>query len=118
MPIIPVVPADATPEPLGRNLLDLPVFRRIMTSPLYPKVFQWAVLAVFVFVGYQLLAGPQTASRNIGTVLMWVIWWPLIPVAFFLMGRFWCAICPFATVNDWVQKVVGLERPVPPFLKK
>ncbi|WOP18847.1 4Fe-4S binding protein [Raineyella sp. LH-20] len=118
LPLIPVLPPDTTPEPRGRNLLDVPLVRRVMTSPLYPRVFQWAVLAGFVFVGYQLLAGPESAHENIGTVLMWVIWWPLIPIVFFLMGRFWCAICPFATLNDWVQKVVGLERPVPPFLKK
>ncbi len=112
LPVAPLQPADTTPEPRGKNLLDYRLFRAVMESPLYPKVFQWAVLAGFVFVGYQILAGPQAPSKNIGTVLMWVIWWPLIPIAFLLMGRFWCAICPFATVNDWVQKVVGLERPV------
>jgi hypothetical protein len=34
------------------------------------------------------------------------------------MGRFWCAICPFGTTIDLVQKVAGLGRPVPPWLKK
>ncbi len=114
----PTVKPDTTPEPRGRNLLDIPWVRAIFESPLYPKVFQWAVLAGFTLVGYELLIGPEAASRNFGTVLMWVIWWPLIPVAFLLLGRFWCAICPFATINDLVQKFVGLERPVPPFLKK
>lgn len=118
LPIVPLLPPDTSPEPRCKNLLDYRLFRAVMESPLYPRVFQWAVLAGFVFVGYQLLAGPQAPSKNVGTVLMWVIWWPLIPIAFLLMSRFWCAICPFATINDWVQKVVGLERPVPPFLKK
>jgi polyferredoxin len=117
IPQMPLAP-DTTPEPRGRNLLEIPWVRRIAESPLYPKAFQWAVLAGFTLVGYQLLVGPETASENLGTVLMWVIWWPLIPVAFLLLGRFWCAICPFATINDLVQKLVGLERPVPPFLKK
>jgi ferredoxin len=35
-----------------------------------------------------------------------------------VVGRFWCAICPFATLSDQVQKLVGNERPVPKFLKK
>ncbi len=117
MPQVRVAP-DTTPEPRGKNLLDIRWVRRMMESPLYPKVFQWAVLAGFTLVGYELLIGPEAASQNFGTVLMWVIWWPLIPVAFLLLGRFWCAICPFATINDFVQKLVGLERPVPPFLKK
>lgn len=65
-----------------------------------------------------MLVGPDAASDNLGTALMWVLWWPLIPIMFLFLGRFWCAICPFATLTDWVQKHVGLERPVPPFLKK
>jgi polyferredoxin len=109
---------DTTPEPRGKNLLDTPWIRRIFESRLYPKVFQWVVLAGFTIVGFQLLVGPESASKNFGTVLMWVIWWPLIPIFFFALGRFWCAVCPFATINDLVQKYVGLERPVPPFLKK
>ena len=114
----PSMAPDSTPEPRGRNLLDIAWVRAVFESSLYPKVFQWAVLAGFALVGYELLIGPEAASRNFGTVLMWVIWWPLIPVAFLLLGRFWCAICPFATINDLVQRLVGLERPVPPFLKK
>ncbi|MDP1876361.1 MAG: 4Fe-4S binding protein [Actinomycetota bacterium] len=110
--------SEVTVEPRGRNLLDNRLVSGLVRSRLYPRVIQWAVLAGFVLVGYQLLTGPQAPSKNLGTVLMWVIWWPLIPVAFLLLGRFWCAICPFATINDWVQRLVGLERPVPPFLKK
>lgn len=37
---------------------------------------------------------------------------------FLLLGRFWCAVCPFGTLSDLVQKFVGSQRPVPAFLKK
>src|SRR5688500_16194257 len=104
---------DETPEPRGRNLLTIPLVRAVMTSRLYPGVLQWIVLAVFVLVGYELLTGPDRAHDNLGTALMWVLWWPLIPILFLFVGRFWCAVCPFATLHDWVQKLVGLERPVP-----
>ena len=77
----------------------------LMRSRLYPTVFQAAVAAAFVLVGYQLLAGPEKAHDNFGTALTWVLWWPLIPIIFLLLGRFWCAICPFATLNDLVQKL-------------
>ena len=109
---------DETPEPRGRNLLTIPLVRAVMTSRLYPGVLQWIVLAVFVLVGYELLTGPDRAHDNLGTALMWVLWWPLIPILFLFVGRFWCAVCPFATLHDWVQKLVGLERPVPLFLKR
>src|SRR6188508_1912718 len=67
---------------------------------------------------YQLMLGPCAAHDNLGTALTWVLWWPLIPIIFLFLGRFWCAICPFATINDLVQKFVGNNRPVPRFLKK
>ena len=107
----------ATPRPAGRNLLDNRWFGGLVRSRWYPAVFQVPVAAVFGLVAYQLISGPATAHDNAGTALMWVLWWPVIPITFLLVGRFWCAVCPFATLSDLVQKVVGLHRPVPRFLK-
>ena len=109
---------DLSVEPKGRNLLKNKHVQSFMRSPWYPTTFQVPVAAVFGFIGYQLFAGPPSAHDNAGTALMWVLWWPLIPILFLLLGRFWCAICPFATLSDFVQKLVGVNRPVPVFLKK
>ncbi len=111
-------PVPAAPEPPALNLLDNALFRRAIQSRLYPGVLQAATVLVFAVVLYQLVAGPATAHDNFGTAMTWVIWWPLIPLFFLLLGRFWCAICPFATVSDAIQKVVGHNRAVPAFLKK
>lgn len=105
-------------EPKGFDLLTIPTVKAIMNSKYYPKIFQIPVAAVFGLIGYELLAGPSSAHDNPGTALMWVLWWPLIPIVFLFLGRFWCAICPFATLSDFVQKLVGVNRPVPVFLKK
>ena len=88
-----------------------------MKSRYFPKILQIPVAAVFGLIGYELLAGPSSAHDNPGTALMWVLWWPLIPIVFVFLGRFWCAICPFATLSDFIQKLVGVNRPVPAFLK-
>ena len=109
---------DASVEPLGRDLLKYRPIKAIMKSRYFPKIFQIPVAAVFGLIGYELLAGPSSAHENPGTALMWVLWWPLIPIVFLFLGRFWCAICPFATLSDFVQKLVGVNRPVPAFLKK
>jgi len=110
---------DALPgEPLGRDLLKNRVVSAVMRSRWYPGAFQIPIAAVFGLVGYQLLAGPSKAHENAGTALMWVLWWPALPLVYVLLGRFWCAVCPFAAISDWVQKLVGVNRPVPPFLKK
>lgn len=106
-----------TREPRGLDLLKFPLVKKMMKSKYFPKIFQIPVAAVFGLIGYELLAGPSSAHDNPGTALMWVLWWPLIPIVFLFLGRFWCAICPFATLSDFVQKLVGVNRPVPTFLK-
>lgn len=111
-------PAPAPATAPARNLMNLRPVAWLMRSRLYPTVFQAAVAAAFVLVGYELLAGPEAAHDNLGTALMWVLWWPLIPIIFLAMGRVWCAVCPFGTLNDLVQGGVGVQLAPPLFLKK
>lgn len=100
------------------NLLKNKMFKRFIQSKWYPGIFQWPVLIVFAFIVYELLVGPSVAHDNFGTAGTWVLWWPLLPIMLFLLGRFWCAICPFGLINDLIQKFVGNNRPVPKFLRK
>ncbi len=109
---------DVTPAPVGRNWMTNPVVARVARSRLYPQILQIPVAAVFGLVAYQLLVGPDAAHDNAGTALMWVLWWPVIPIVFVLLGRFWCAVCPFGWLSDTVQRLVGVNRPVPAFLKR
>lgn len=105
-------------SPQGTNLLQNRGIKRLLQSRWYPAIVQWPTLILFMLIMFQLLLGPSSAHDNFGTALTWVLWWPLIPIMFVFLGRFWCAICPFATLNDLVQKIVGNHRPVPRFLKK
>lgn len=100
-----------------KNLMNTKWIARTMRSPLFPGVFQSIVAAGFVLIGFELLVGPSTAHENFGTALMWVLWWPLIPIVFVVLGRFWCAICPFGTLNDLVQKLTGAKLAPPAFFK-
>jgi polyferredoxin len=102
----------------GGNLLQIKAIDKFMRSKWFPGIIQWPTLLLFMLIMFQLLLGPESAHDNLGTALTWVLWWPLIPIIFLFLGRFWCAICPFATINDLVQKFVGNNRPVPKFLKK
>lgn len=114
----------ADPQPLEvrvaepGNLLNNRLIGGLLRSKLFPGVLQAVTAAAFAIIMFQLLLGPEKAHDNFGTALTWVFWWPLIPILFLFLGRFWCAICPFATVSDLVQKFVGNQRPVPKFLKK
>ncbi|TCS74958.1 4Fe-4S binding protein [Effusibacillus lacus] len=100
------------------NLLDFPLIKKFIQSRWYPGIFQWIAMAVFATVVYQLVAGTSNPSKNFGTSTTWVLWWPIIPIVFLVLGRFWCAVCPFGKLSDLVRKFVGSERPVPKFLKK
>ena len=108
----------APPAEPGWNLLAHRPVRAFLRSRWYPGIFQWPAVAVFAIVVWQLLAGPQTAHDNLGTALVWVLWWPVIPILFVAAGRVWCAVCPFGKLSDLVQRAVGVNRPVPRFLKR
>ena len=105
-------------EPRGRNLLRFRPVAAIARSRFYPAVLQWVSAAFFAVIVWQLMLGPESAHDNLGTALTWVLWWPLIPIVFLLLGRFWCAVCPFGWLQDQVQKLVAVNKPVPAFLKR
>jgi len=100
------------------NFMNVPWIRAVIKSRWYPGIIQWMVLAVFSFIVFELVAGTVNPSRNFGTSMTWVLWWPAIPVLFLVLGRFWCAVCPFGKISDIVRKLVGSEKPMPKFLKK
>lgn len=100
------------------NLLSIPFIKRFMKSKWYPGIFQWIVLLVFSVIVFELVAGTVDPHRNFGTTMTWVLWWPIIPILFIALGRFWCAICPFGKLSDIIRKIVGSERPMPKFLRK
>jgi polyferredoxin len=116
--------SEGGPKPSGAaparafNLLEIPLFKGIINSRWYPGILAWPTLIVFAFITYELVMGPGKAHDNFGTALTWVLWWPILPIMFLFAGRIWCAVCPFGTINDLVQKFVGNNRPVPAFLKK
>jgi polyferredoxin len=100
------------------DLLSIPIIKKFIKSKWYPGIFQWIVLVFFTVIVFELVAGTVNPHRNFGTTMTWVLWWPIIPILFIAMGRFWCAICPFGKLSDIIRKMVGSERPMPKFLRK
>jgi polyferredoxin len=100
------------------NLLDIPTIKKFIRSRWYPGIFQWAAFVVFSIIVYELVIGTVNPSKNFGTSMVWVLWWPIIPVLFIVAARFWCTVCPFGKLSDLVRKFTGSEKPTPKFLKK
>jgi polyferredoxin len=111
----PAVLPPSGPEP---NLLHIGWVGRMFRSRLYPGVFQLAGLVVFGAVMLATLFGPTVVEDNFGSTIVWILWWPLLPLSYFLFSRFWCTVCPYPVVGDWFQRLTGVNLKVPRFLKR
>lgn len=100
------------------DLLSIRWVKKFVKSNWYPSIFQWIVIFVFSIIVFELVMSTVNPSKNFGTTMTWVLWWPIIPILFLVAGRFWCAICPFGKLSDIIRKTVGANRPMPKFLKK
>lgn len=89
------------------NLLNTyPKLRQFLRSPWYPDRLNYGfTLGAFAVVVALLMVGPQSRDRNFALNLFWAWWWPLILLGFPLVGRLWCAVCPFMIYGELTQKL-------------
>lgn len=109
------LPEDPFPPP---DMLHNRGVNRFLSSRWWPAVLQIPILLFFIYLVYDLLAGPRSADMNLGSAVIWILWWSALPIAIVLLGRVWCAVCPFGYLNDLVQKVAGRRHKAPAFLKR
>lgn len=89
------------------NLLNAyPQLRQFLRSAWWPDRINygftlWA-FAVIVAIG---IWGPQSRDSNFVLNLFWAWWWPVMLLLFPLVGRVWCAVCPFMIYGELVQKL-------------
>ncbi len=89
------------------NLLNAyPWFRQLLTSDWYPdRVNYWFTAWAFPIVVLILFIAPQDRQHNFALNLFWAWWWPLILLLFPIIGRLWCAFCPFMIYGEIVQRL-------------
>ncbi|MEG4029893.1 MULTISPECIES: sigma 54-interacting transcriptional regulator [unclassified Microcoleus] len=89
------------------NLLNIyPKFRQFLRSDWYPdRVNYWFTTWVFALVVIILFVAPQDRQHNFALNIFWAWWWPLILLLFPIIGRLWCAFCPFMIYGEIVQKL-------------
>lgn len=77
-----------------------------------------------IFVG---LLGTAIPGLNFGAAITWYVWFCLVFVMMVVVGRAWCAMCPFGGFAEWIQrhsfwnrtqKALGLGRKFPEPLAK
>ena len=107
------------------NILRNDRVRDVLRHPLIPKIFVWFnILVVVLMAGFTLFGGSrppdhplQEFGNNPGMLITWLIWFPILPISAFLIGRIWCGMCPIAGIGDLVARV-KLNLPVPKLLKR
>ncbi len=100
------------------NLLRLKPIRAFLTSPLFPVLPRAVVGVFFILVLAILFLGPDTAEKNIGLTLSWVVGWPLLIFAFFFLSRIWCSICGLSVPGWLAQMVLKPKRATPQIIKQ
>ncbi|KZR77091.1 4Fe-4S binding domain protein [Prochlorococcus marinus str. MIT 1323] len=81
-----------------------PQLRQLMRSPqLWNGLLFGLVSWVFVLVNLWLWFGPQDRAHNSMRKFFWAWWWPLILLTYPLVGRLWCAVCPFMVWGEIAQ---------------
>ncbi len=99
------------------NFLDNPQLKSLLKSKWYPLIFVLPTMIIFGTLVIQLFFGSDKSSLNFGSVMVWILLWPILPLLFLVFGRFWCSVCPLSRVSDEVQKNVGMNKKVPKFLQ-
>lgn len=89
------------------NLLNAyPQFRQFLRSPWWPDRINYGItlwlFAAVVLIG---ILGPQSRDANFVLNLFWAWWWPVMLLLFPLVGRAWCAVCPFMIYGELTQKL-------------
>ncbi|MEW5800871.1 MAG: sigma 54-interacting transcriptional regulator [bacterium] len=106
------------PDSWYYNILKIKPLGRWVLDRIYPDKLQYATATFFILLILLCFLGPASAARNPATFLVWRVWWPLMFLSFFWIGRTWCSICAYATFGRKMQKIRQYQLPVPPFVQK
>ncbi|MBE9045043.1 sigma 54-interacting transcriptional regulator [Pleurocapsales cyanobacterium LEGE 10410] len=89
------------------NLLNkYPQLRHFLRSDWFPDRINYGfVLGFYTLVVIVLFVAPQNRQENFALNLFWAWWWPLILIGFPVVGRLWCAVCPFMIYGEITQKL-------------
>ena len=108
------------------NVLEYSPIRRVVSSRLFQPALQLVPLTLLLVVMAAGLYGTPVADRNVATVLTWGIWWVLLIVDIVLLGRMWCAVCPWEAIAGAIRRLsfwrrtdepLALNRPWPRWLR-
>ncbi len=98
----------------GIDLTENRLFGRFLKKSLKNRKFQfllilpnqiifWIVIATGIF-------GVTDPGRNFGPAITWYLWFCVVFVLMAVIGRAWCAMCPFGGFGEWIQRRTFFQR--------
>jgi hypothetical protein len=90
----------------GIDLLEKYPWMKKMVVSRWPQVIITILALCLIYVVIMTsIFGTKMSGRNLGVVLMWIVWlFLLIMLMTPLAGRVWCTICPLPFFGDWIQR--------------
>jgi len=76
------------------------------------------VLAVFAALAVVCLVDRGGTAGQIANSLGWGLWWPSLVVLLLVVGRVWCAVCPFSQAGRFASRAFSLGRKPAAWMKK
>src|SRR5487761_2123676 len=92
---------DVARHPLVARILH---DRRLQFMLIIPnQIIFWLVIGIG-------LLGTVVPGLNFATAITWYLWFALVFVMMVVVGRAWCAMCPFGGFGEWVQRHTFWKR--------
>ena len=109
----PLHPGDrfeATDPSVGRDVAANPRVARLLRNRklqflliLPNQIIFWLVIGIG-------LLGTVVPGLNFATAITWYVWFCLVFVLMVVVGRAWCAMCPFGGFGEWIQRHTFWKR--------
>jgi hypothetical protein len=94
----------------GMDLARIPLVARLLRDRrlqffmiLPNQIIFWLVIGIG-------LLGAVDPGLNFATAITWYLWFCLVFVMMVVVGRAWCAMCPFGGFGEWVQRHTFWKR--------
>lgn len=92
------------------DLLRIDLLKKAVGSRKFQFFVQVPIVFMFFLIILAGLFGVQEPSRNIATILTWIIWWVVIVFIVIFAGKVWCTLCPWNAVSDWIRRLSFWKR--------
>jgi hypothetical protein len=107
----------------SKNSIILNKFNNLLRGdflPLYLRIATFAGLFILICLGFSAYSDDQSflvqlRNFNLGNLLVWSYWWPLVVICAVLFGRLWCFVCPVELITSFFAKI-GLKKNRPKWL--